>query len=103
MPKLFWLLSLASGGTDGDSATLSPELEAPFVVEDAKGPIDVEIGHAAPFFVDFDGDGLSDLLVGQFGKGKLRVYRNTGSKAAPRFDGFTLFQAGGADGTVPSG
>src|SRR5262245_58207393 len=37
----------------------------PVKIEAKGGPIDVEIGHAAPFYGDFDGDGLNDLLVGQ--------------------------------------
>ena len=35
-------------------------------------------GYAAPCFADMDGDGKKDLLVGQFSKGKIRVYRNQG-------------------------
>ena len=43
------------------------------------------------------------LLVGQFGDGKLRVYRNAGSGAEPRFDKFTWFLDGQAGGQVPAG
>jgi hypothetical protein len=53
--------------------------------------------------VDFDGDGNADLLVGQFGDGKLRIYRNLSSAGAPQLRPFSWFQAGGTDGTVPSG
>jgi hypothetical protein len=35
-------------------------------------------GYAAPSLADMDGDGKKDLLVGQFSKGKIRVYRNEG-------------------------
>ena len=69
----------------------------------AGGPIDLEVGHAAPLFVDFDGDGLRDLLVGQFGNGRLRLYRNRGTSMAPVFATFAWFQAGGADARVPAG
>ncbi|MCI0747754.1 MAG: hypothetical protein L0Y58_20295, partial [Verrucomicrobia subdivision 3 bacterium] len=48
------------------------ELQPPFRVEAGGKPIDVEIGHAAPWVADFNGDGKFDLLVGQFGNGKLR-------------------------------
>ena len=34
---------------------------------------------------DFDGDGLKDLLVGQFGHGKLRIYRNSGTTTKTQF------------------
>jgi hypothetical protein len=75
----------------------------PVKIESAGGPIDVEIGHAAPFFGDFDGDGLSDLLVGQFGDGKLRIYKNVGTVTQPKFADYKFFQAGGQDATVPYG
>lgn len=35
-------------------------------------------GYAAPAWADFDGDGLADLLVGQFHQGKIRIYKNLG-------------------------
>jgi hypothetical protein len=79
------------------------ELAAPFRVKAGESFIDVEVGHAAPLFTDFDGDGLKDLLVGQFGEGKLRVYRNVGTLGEPRFTEHKLFQAEGADGKVPTG
>ena len=42
-------------------------------------PIRVEApGYAAPCWVDVDGDGKKDLLVGQFNQGKIRVYKNLG-------------------------
>jgi hypothetical protein len=66
-------------------------------------PINVDIGHAAPFIADLKGDGQMTLLVGQFGDGKLRLYPNIGSKDAPKFDKFEWFQAGGTVGKVPSG
>ena len=34
-------------------------------------------GFAAPSWVDLDGDGLDDLVVGQFAGGKMKVYRGT--------------------------
>ena len=86
------------------------ELATPFRVKAGESFIDVEVGHAAPLFMDFDGDGLEDLLVGEFGsdagsgdEGKLRVYRNVGTKGEPRFTEHKLFQAEGADGKVPTG
>ena len=53
-------------------------LAAPVLLRDGKAPIDVDVGHATPYVVDWDGDGKKDLLVGQFSGGKIRVYRNLG-------------------------
>jgi len=79
------------------------ELEKPFKVMAGGKAIDVPVGHAAPFFVDFDGDGLKDLLVGQFGEGRLRIYKNVGKRGAPAFETFVLFKAAGDVVTVPYG
>ena len=83
------------------AAAGSPALLAPAKVLDGKEPIDVEVGHATPNVADWDGDGKRDLLVGQFGGGKLRVYLNRGTNAEPRFEGFSFVRAGGKDATVP--
>ena len=103
-------LGVVTSATSQPSKTASPnnflglgnELAPPVRIEAAGKPIDTVTGHAAPFVGDFDGDGVPDLLVGQFGEGKLRVYPNVGSKTEPRFDKFEWFQAGGKLGTVPA-
>ena len=38
---------------------------------------------------------------GRFVNGRLRIYRNVGANAAPRFAGFEFLQAGGGTATVP--
>ena len=66
--------------------------------------LDVEReGHSAPFVGDFYKDGGLCLLVGQFDSGRLRIYRNTGTRAKPRFDSYTWFEAGGKIASVPVG
>lgn len=82
------------------------ELEDPVALRVGGQPIDVEhAGHAAPFVVDFDGDGRKDLLVGQVydDEGRLRIYRNVGTNAQPKFEGYERFEAGAGLGHVPSG
>jgi hypothetical protein len=79
------------------------ELLAPVRLEVNGKPIDTEIGHACPFVGDIDGDGVRDLLVGQFGAGILWVYKNNGTNAAPKFAAGTKFKDGAEDGRVPTG
>ena len=86
-----------------NAPALGDNLAPPVRIEAAGKPIDTEVGHAAPFVYDFDGDGVKDLLVGQFGGGILTIYRNEGTNAQPKLAAGVRFQAGGKDGTVPSG
>ena len=79
------------------------ELGTPTKILAAGKPIDVAIGHAAPFVADLKGDGNLSLLVGQFGEGKLAIYPNVGSKAQPRFDKYTWLLNDDPGGRVPSG
>ena len=66
-------------------------------------PIELQLGHADPCVIDWDGDGLKDLLVGQYTSGKIRFYKNSGSNSAPVFTFFTYMQADGVDITLTSG
>jgi hypothetical protein len=86
------------------------ELETPTRLESGGKPIDVLGGHAAPCVADFDGDGVRDLLVGQFvGEGSnpfqaaMRCYRNAGTDRSPRFEGFAYLDGGGSRAWVPTG
>jgi hypothetical protein len=91
------MLSTPAGGE-------SNELRPPVAVLVDGEPLDVgREGHSAPFAGDFDDDGKRDLLVGQYDEGRLRVYRNYGDDARPRFRDFTWFQADGRLGRVPEG
>jgi hypothetical protein len=84
------------------SAGELPELRKPAHVLAAGKPLDVErSGHAAPFVGDFFEDGTQALLVGQYHEGRLRIYRNTGTRSQPKYDAFTWFEAGGKIASVP--
>jgi len=76
------------------------DLAPPVRITAGGRPIEVE-GFAAPFVGDFDGDGKNDLLVGQYILGRLRIYRNVGTNARPKFDTFEWFKAGGRIAGVP--
>ena len=95
------VLLLASGAI---MAQDSPGLKPPVKIEVDGKPIEVEaVGHACPFVGDIDDDGKDDLLVGQMGPGKMRIFRNTGSPGSPQLSAPEWFQAGGVDGRVPTG
>jgi hypothetical protein len=46
--------------------------------------------------VDWNSDGRKDLVVGE-PSGKIRIYLNVGTDAAPVFDGFSFLRVGGSD------
>jgi hypothetical protein len=92
------LLAVLPAAADDPADELAP----PVRIEAAGKPIDTAIGHAHPLVADFDGDGVNDLLVGQFGDGILWIYRNEGTHAAPRLAEGVRFQAGGETGRVPT-
>ena len=57
-------------------------------------PIDVRIGHLVPCAVDWNNDGKKDLVVGEFNRGAILLYLNTGTDTEPTFQDFSLLQAG---------
>ena len=82
---------------------VASDLAPPVQLRAGGQPINVDMGHAAPFVADLKGDGNMTLLVGQFGEGKLRLYSNVGTRKEPKFDKFEWFQAGGKVVTLPAG
>jgi hypothetical protein len=109
-PKAQWLLAAAAmaglpGWTSAAPARkLADDLSPPVQIRAGEQPIDTDVGHAAPFVADMNGDGKRDLLVGQFGDGALRIYTNIGTNELPKFEGkFEWFMAGGVKGKVPFG
>ncbi len=92
------LLSAASA-----QAATATDLQPPFRVEADGKVIETEGGNAVPCVMDFDKDGTWDLLAGQFKEGKVRVFRNVGTKTAPKFAAGVWLKAGGADARVPAG
>ncbi len=94
------ILLLAGPALADEGSGLLP----PVQIQAAGRALDIEReGHAAPFVGDFYEDGGLCLLVGQFDNGRLRIYRNTGTRTKPRFDSYTWFEAGGKIASVPVG
>jgi hypothetical protein len=80
------------------------ELLPPVQVQAAGKPLDIErVGHSAPFVGDFYEDGTLALMVGQYHEGRLRIYRNTGTRTKPKFESYEWFKAGGEIASVPVG
>ena len=79
-------------------------LEAPFRVTAGGAPIVPYAGHGKPFVTDWDGDGVQDLLVGQFGDGRLRIHLNGAEKNGDwELNESSWFYAEGELGKIPSG
>lgn len=66
-------------------------------------PIQVSGGHADPCVVDWDNDGIQDLLLGQYTNGNIRFYRNSGTNAVPVFTTFEYIKADEAVISLPYG
>ncbi|MCK5840673.1 MAG: hypothetical protein KAH31_00785 [Candidatus Sabulitectum sp.] len=66
--------------------------------------VNIDVGVISdPFMVDWDCDGVTDLLVGQFSPGKISFYKNTGTNQNPEFSFSYYLQADGADIAVSAG
>jgi len=97
---MFWcIMASMLAAVDPVASDLAP----PVQLRAGGQPINVDMGHAAPFVADLKGDGNMVLLVGQFGEGRLRLYPNVGSKNDPQFDKFDWFKVGGKPVSVPAG
>jgi hypothetical protein len=88
-----------SSTKDGAS---KPVFHKPVRLEAAGKVIDSgpQWAHSGPCLHDVDGDGLRDLLVGDF-SGLFRLYRNVGTDREPKFAAGEPLMAGGAQAKVP--
>jgi hypothetical protein len=76
------------------------------LIQDEGLPIEV-LGYSVPDWFDWNGDAITDLIVGEGGglyPGMVRVYLNQGTNQAPLFEGFFYVQSAlGGDLSYPSG
>ena len=75
----------SSDGSDPSKPKMAGyEFEKPFRVEADGQPVAVESpGYACPTMADVDGDGVPDLVVGQFRAGNMQFFRNLAGKNQP--------------------
>ena len=59
------------------------------------------VAHTGPLLYDYDGDGKTDLLVGNFA-GSIQLFRNTGTREAPVYEAKGLLEADGKPVKVPN-
>lgn len=74
--------------------SFAQKMGTPMLVKAGGEPIDDKIPYAGPTIYDLDQDGKNDLIVGTF-KGHFKFYKNTGTNAAPKYDGFEYIMAEG--------
>jgi len=68
------------------------------------GAIPLEVDrHSNPFVVDWNNDGLKDLLIGQFTYGYIWLYLNQGTDLNPVFSGGSMIQSSGSPITTSYG
>jgi hypothetical protein len=64
-------------------------------------------GYSVPSYVDWNNDGLEDLVVGEGGgggnPGYVRIYLNEGTASSPQFSGPSYAMSGGTELTYSSG
>lgn len=84
------------------SFAVIPNFQEPFVIQANGDTLEVAL-ISDPFMVDWDGDGLNDLIIGQFISGKVLFYPNSGSNNDPVFTTGTFLQADGSDITCTYG
>lgn len=94
----FLLLGFSSGNLEGDPRGKF-SFHKPIKLSAGADAIRVEgPGYASPCWGDVNGDGLPDLLVGQFRGGRIHLFKNQGEgRLAPG----TFLQAGGKTAEVP--
>ena len=79
----------------GIATAWSPIWEAEYQLVNSGSIIDVGY-YAAPCVVDWDLDGLKDLILGQFSYGHIYFYKNVGTNSAPVFNGAVQLYADGS-------
>jgi hypothetical protein len=99
------LTAACSAQPQNSGAATVPEFQKGVRLEADGKPIDGEVGHLVPCVTDWNNDGKKDLIVGQWQMdgGKIALYLNRGTDAAPVFSKPEYLKAGGAEINLPAG
>jgi hypothetical protein len=90
---MVFALMMSSGGRIYADSPLVPGPEE--LVQ--AGGADIDVGtYSVPSYVDWDNDGLGDLVIGG-GNGKVRIYVNVGTESNPQFSSYFFAQSNGSD------
>ena len=84
-----------NSGTDA-----APDYLEQTFAQDGGVDLDVATGRSSPVVMDLNDDGKKDVLTGDT-EGQLLLYANTGSDAAPEFNGYELVTAAGVAIDLP--
>jgi hypothetical protein len=90
------LVVLAVLAVAGTALAQAPDFEPSYRLECAGSAIDVGY-YGSPCVADWDGDGVQDLILGQFSNGYIRFYKNEGTNADPVLNSFSYLQADGSN------
>lgn len=80
----------------------APDLDPAEYIYDGNNPISVAY-MSSPAVVDWNNDGLKDLLVSEFSYGKIWLFLNEGTDINPAFDGGTYLKSNNVDITTSYG
>ncbi|MBZ0135338.1 MAG: integrin alpha [Planctomycetes bacterium] len=104
MKAMHWLVAIGALGASGTGLFAQDyKFDAPRKVMGGDKAIEVESpGYAAPSLADLNGDGVPDLLVGQFRDGKITVFKGSRSEDGTlSFGEGEFLKAGGEVAIVP--
>ena len=96
------LLLVVFAGVVGLAVADAPEYQSFLYMECAGNQIDVGY-YGAPCIADWNGDGVKDMVLGQFTGGNIRFYANENTNDSPVFNSYSMLKADGSTITLPSG
>lgn len=97
--KVFGLLAAGLFVLAGVSFADMPGILPGVKIKDGSSDLKLS-SYVNPTVVDWNNDGLTDLLVGEFHQGKIALFLNQGTNLNPVFDGYIYLESSGLPITV---